>query len=205
MSNYRSACIAFLGWFVACFALTAMVRSLVRDRTGIDSTTRPIASETSSPGEMTKTVIDGTEEVCGTDGVHTILPERIQNELITISISPESRVKATCTDQQPRLQQNQWCEFSISIDNAAGITSPLSIESEQMIVDGENDDHLRWLRVEIEPKGKLSGQRQETRKVRIWSRDAGYRAAVLQFNAGQGTQDLGFRSDVLVVFRSEAN
>jgi hypothetical protein len=154
--------------------------------------------------DLKKSVSKESDALCGVDGMPLSMQETVPNELIAITISPESRVKATCSGEQPRLHEREWREFSVSIDNAAGITSPLTVDSEQLILGEENEDRHRWLRLEIEPKGNLTGERLETRKIRLWSRDAGYRAAVLQFNAGQGTQDLGFRSDVLVVFRSES-
>jgi len=47
----------------------------------------------------------------------------------------------------------------------------------------------------------VSGATTETRILRLLSRDHGIRTAVLNVNAGQGTQDLGFRSDVILSFR----
>ena len=48
--------------------------------------------------------------------------------------------------------------------------------------------------------GKLSGAKIEYRLLQLYSRDAGQREARLSFNTGQGTQDLGFRSDVDILF-----
>ena len=52
--------------------------------------------------------------------------------LITVSISPESRVKAATEDISTELVQGTWQDFSIEIENAAGITAPLIVESEQI-------------------------------------------------------------------------
>src|SRR6185437_9863668 len=49
----------------------------------------------------------------------------------------------------------------------------------------------------------LSGLALEYRLLQIQSRDAGRREARIGFNVGQGTQDLGFRSDVDVLFTCE--
>src|SRR5262249_41161266 len=46
----------------------------------------------------------------------------------------------------------------------------------------------------------LSGLPLEYRIAQIYSRDAGKREAKISFNVGQGTQDLGFRSDVDILF-----
>jgi len=122
--------------------------------------------------------------------------------LVTVTISPEARVKATATEEGPRvLQQGEWTEFTLVIDNAAGITAPLSIESDQLMTSETDRDRDHWLRLELQPPGPLTGDEKEIRTVRLFSRDAGLRTAVLNFNAGQGTQDLGFRSDVLLSFK----
>ena len=47
----------------------------------------------------------------------------------------------------------------------------------------------------------LGGLKVEYRVVSLYSRDVGQREAKLAFNVGQGTQDLGFRSEVDVLFR----
>ena len=49
-------------------------------------------------------------------------------------------------------------------------------------------------------KPTLSGLKLEYRIVQLYSRDAGKREAKFFFNVGQGTQDLGFRNDVDVLF-----
>jgi hypothetical protein len=48
----------------------------------------------------------------------------------------------------------------------------------------------------------LSGLELEYRVIQLYSRDAGKRSATIAFNAGQGTQDLGFRSDVQILFEA---
>lgn len=121
--------------------------------------------------------------------------------LLKVAISPEARVKATATAGQRDLRQGEWSEFTIVIDNAAGITAPLVVESEQLMTSEHDTARDRWMRLEMEPSGPLSGATTETRILRLLSRDFGIRTAVLNINAGQGTQDLGFRSDVILSFR----
>ncbi|MBL8853418.1 MAG: hypothetical protein JNK57_05530 [Planctomycetaceae bacterium] len=164
--------------------------------------------------------------------------------LITVSISPEARVKASPGSASRVLRQGEWTEFTVTIENTAGITSPLVIESEQQMRDEgsgslrepiegsgslrepvessgslrepsldrgavhdadrravHDPERARWMRLDWDAEKPLTGAPKETRRLRIWSRDHGVRSAVLNFNAGQGTQDLGFRSDVLLSFR----
>ena len=51
--------------------------------------------------------------------------------------------------------------------------------------------------------GPSPGLPLEYRLIRIYSRDAGRREAKIRFDAGQGTQDLGFRGDLDVLFTCE--
>lgn len=121
--------------------------------------------------------------------------------LITVSISPESRVKATAEDIAMELDQGVWKDFLVEIENAAGITAPLIVESEQILQSDDDSSRERWLQFELQPNVALTGLRNEIRTLRLKSRDSGIRTAILNFNAGQGTQDLGFRSDVLFTFK----
>ncbi len=123
--------------------------------------------------------------------------------LITVSISPEARVKADSGDAPRGMTQGKWQDFTVKIENAAGITAPLRVESAQSMSGAQDPRRDHWLRMELVPPGPLTGAAEEERTLRLWSRDAGTRVAVLNFDAGQGTQDLGFRSDVLLSFKVE--
>lgn len=122
--------------------------------------------------------------------------------LIVVNISPESRVKAAEGSASRELVKGEWREFTIAINNVAGITSALQIESVNVILDAAPDESRdRWLHLEISPSGPLTGKSSETRKLRLMTKQSGIRSAVLNINAGQGTQDLGFRSDLLLNFK----
>ena len=62
----------------------------------------------------------------------------------------------------------------------------------------------RWLEILMFDKqpleAKLSGLALEYRVIQLYSRDRGRREAQLSFNVGQGSQDIGFRNDVPVLF-----
>ncbi|MCA9443937.1 MAG: CehA/McbA family metallohydrolase, partial [Candidatus Omnitrophica bacterium] len=49
-------------------------------------------------------------------------------------------------------------------------------------------------------KSTLSGLLLEYRIIQLYSRDEGKREAIIGFNVGQGTQDLGFRNEVPILF-----
>ena len=61
-----------------------------------------------------------------------------------------------------------------------------------------------WLKLDVfrgRPLAKtLSGASLEYRILQLYSRDSGRRSAKLEFDVGQGTQDLGFRSEILINF-----
>jgi hypothetical protein len=141
--------------------------------------------------------------------------------LVHLTINPESRVKATPGAALPALVQAGTRIFLIKVFNEAGITARLRVSSPQSrpvsvtswagrltpeptrtIADA--DIRERWADItlfDMPPLGeRLSGLPIEYRIVEIYSRDAGQRAAELTFDVGQGTQDIGFRSDVPIVF-----
>ncbi len=139
--------------------------------------------------------------------------------LVGIAINPESRVKAQPGPAAPELVQQGWRVFLVKVHNEAGVTGVLRVISpnaapvyrqstntptpERSIPTDEIAD--RWTDVRMfddRPLVKsLSGLPLEYRILQIYSRDAGRREARLSFDVGQGTQDLGFRSDVDVLFR----
>jgi hypothetical protein len=51
---------------------------------------------------------------------------------------------------------------------------------------------------------RLSGLAVEYQIVTIYSRDRGQRSAIISFNVGQGTQDIGFRNDMTVLFTARS-
>jgi hypothetical protein len=139
--------------------------------------------------------------------------------LIGININPESRVKSAQGPATPRLVQNGWSSFLVKVHNEAGVTAELQAQSpnaapiyKRSSSKAEPNPAIkpsqivqRWADVAMfrdRPlKRELSGLLLEYRIIEIYSRDAGAREAKISFNVGQGTQDLGFRSDVDILFR----
>jgi hypothetical protein len=66
----------------------------------------------------------------------------------------------------------------------------------------------RWAEISIYDKPpmdrRLSGLALDYRILQIYSRDSGQRSAQISFNVGQGSQDIGFRNDILVLFNALA-
>ena len=145
--------------------------------------------------------------------------------LALVTVNPESRVKVVEGPVLKRLLQQGWRTFLVKVKNEAGVNPMLRMDSPNalpMVARGagerqrpRQDDALpgeevlidRFLEVAVptrEPlKPTLSGLAVEYRPVEIFSRDAGQREATLAFDIGAGTQELGFRSEIAVLFDCE--
>jgi len=123
--------------------------------------------------------------------------------LLAVSINPESRVKATRGPAVPRLHQDREALVLIKVHNDGGVTHQLRLRGPEIIGDDKRDDD-RWLRAALvseAPFGeKLTGRRLEYRLLRLRTSQSGKREATFQFDVGQGTQDLGFRAEVPILF-----
>ena len=140
--------------------------------------------------------------------------------LFVVTINPEMRVKVAAGPAKPILVENGWRQFLVKVINEAGTTAPLSIVSPnararhnagkgtpsdvQYGKAPKLPDLDLWLDVQTFDKQPmtptLSGLGAEYRIVQLYARDAGKREARFSFSVGQGTQDLGFRSESDVLF-----
>jgi hypothetical protein len=134
--------------------------------------------------------------------------------LFVVSISPEQRVKVAQGAAKPVLDEGGWRQFLVKVVNEAGTTAKLAGRSPEAKtvygpgpprdVAGRAEHAARWLDLqmfEAPPlRPALSGLGVEYRIVQLYARDAGKREATFSFDTGQGTQDLGFRNEVSVLF-----
>lgn len=140
--------------------------------------------------------------------------------LAVVSINPEARVKVTRGEAPAKLIQGGWTSFLVKVHNDANVTAQLEVESpnarspvhapsynprvkkEDIITPGEAQN--RFLEMHVYRNRpllpNLSGLDLEYVVVQIYSKDAGRREAELGFNVGQGTQDIGFRNTIPVLF-----
>ena len=138
--------------------------------------------------------------------------------LAVVEINPESRVKVQPGTAKAELVEAGTRLFLVKVLNKAGVTaqlvaespnalpifvqSDLSPEPPKAIVAADSRD--RWMGLELYDKNpmspKLSGLPLEYRILAIYSRDRGQRSAAIRFNVGQGTQDIGFRNEVSLLF-----
>ncbi len=141
-----------------------------------------------------------------------------KHTLAIVEINPESRVKIQPGQAKPDLVEAGTRIFLVKVLNKAGVTarlvaespnalpiflqSDLSAEPPMKILPADTRD--RWVSLEFYDKDpmpeRLSGLAVEYRVLEIYSRDRGQRSATLSFNVGQGTQDIGFRNEMNVLF-----
>jgi hypothetical protein len=152
-------------------------------------------------------VLDAANGMDADRSVATI--ERVLDRyaLLQVQINPESRVRVLPGVVKPELVEQGWRTYLVKVTNEAGVTAPLNVESPNTgrLANTPKDQLAnRWLEVleyTNQPlRRELSGLETEYRVFSFYSRDAGKREARLAFNVGQGTQDLGFRNDVDLLF-----
>ncbi len=127
--------------------------------------------------------------------------------LADIQINPESRVKVNAGPAKRILVEQGWRNHLVKVRNEAGVTAPLQANSPNASPHaGSTKEQIpdHWLGLSVfnsQPLTKsLSGLELEYRIIQLYSRDAGKRDAKLSFDVGQGTQDLGFRNEVSLLF-----
>ncbi|MEJ7769475.1 MAG: CehA/McbA family metallohydrolase [Chitinophagaceae bacterium] len=137
-----------------------------------------------------------------------------------VEINPEARVKVLKGPAKALLLKGGWKSFLVKVNNQAGVTAVLGVKSanagpalhmssqeptvkpENIITRGQLDN--RFLEIALYRNRPLdthlTGLVLEYAVVQIYSRESGQREAELGFNIGQGSQDLGFRNSVHILF-----
>ena len=203
--------------------LVAQVKRVVE---AMDYLGEPFNSEDKRKLEQAYNEIDASRAVTTMQGV---LDKHV---LMNVDISPESRVKVSRGASEATLVEGGWRSFLIKVRNEAGVTAQLKAASPNALpvyARGRNTDIPggfsldpvpnqkltprqiadRWLELAMFDKQplepQLSGLAIEYRIVQLYSRDRGRREATISFNVGQGTQDIGFRNDVSILFTCRAS
>lgn len=138
--------------------------------------------------------------------------------LAIVDINAESRVKVERGAAKPELVEGGTRLFLVKVNNHANVTAPLRVASPNsgdvyIQSTGNPAPKLeltpqkaadRWADISMYDKPpmarRLSGFELDYRILQIYSRDRGERSAQIGFNVGQGSQDIGFRNDILVLF-----
>lgn len=147
--------------------------------------------------------------------------------LFGVTVNPENRVKVTQGPAQPDLVEQGWRQFLVKVQNDSGSSAPLVAVSPNAISLFDSGSARTPSDLEFRKRGDtsprraadlwldlqtfdrqplspaLSGLKLEYRIVQLFSRDAGKREAKFSFNIGQGTQDIGFRNEVDILFHCQ--
>ena len=168
-----------------------------------------------------KSALDAAGRARDARKIQEVLDQRV---LFAVQLNPEVRVKVARGPAPAILQQSGFTPFLVKVVNESTSTLPLRITSPQsgpvyagvakLSMERERQEHLRenenvnrddrFLQVEMfsaPPMTRnLSGLKVEYAMALIYSSEAGQREAIIGFDAGQGTQDLGFRGELPVLF-----
>ena len=142
-----------------------------------------------------------------------------------VSLNPEVRVKVDQGPGDVTIQQAGFTPMLVKVVNHSTVSSPLRVRSPQAgpvysgpaegilqrqaqteLNDGEQPGREagRFLAVEMFQRPpmtrQLSGLEVEYAIVLVYSSEAGKREATLAFDVGAGTQDIGFRGEVPILF-----
>lgn len=145
--------------------------------------------------------------------------------LFVVSLNPEVRVKVKRGPAQAKIQQGGFTPVLVKVLNESTVSRQLRIASPQAgpvysgaslgilkrqaqteLNDNENTEGQtdRFLQVEMfqsPPMTKnLSGLEVEYAIALVYCHESGKREATIQFDVGAGTQDIGFRGEVPVLF-----
>jgi hypothetical protein len=141
--------------------------------------------------------------------------------LAVVDINAESRVRVEEGAAEPSLLQDGTRLFLVKVNNRAGVTAELRAASpnsgdvfrmsngdSQPAIDLTPHDAVeRWADISLyhQPpmRKRLSGLALEYQILEVSSRDAGQRSAKLSFNVGQGSQDIGFRNEINILFNAQ--
>jgi hypothetical protein len=127
--------------------------------------------------------------------------------LVGVNINPESRVKVQQGEAKAELMEQGWRAFLVKVHNEAGVTAVLAVDSPnagQLANSPAGAVGRKWMDLAMFNKQPmrvhLSGLELEYRILQIYAKDAGKREGKLAFDVGQGSQDLGFRNEIDILF-----
>jgi hypothetical protein len=209
--------------FGICLAFAAVLLAVPRSGTAADKLT-PVEVEGQPLGanatrllqaleflgtpmsEKTATAIQDAAKARDAKKLQELLDEHV---VLVVTLNPESRVKVARGPATPTLQQGGYTPVLVKVINDSTVTKALRISSPQsgpVYSRNEKDKPTtdRFLNVEMFTSApmtaNLSGLKAEYAIALIYSSEAGKREVTLGFDVGQGTQDLGFRAEVPILF-----
>ncbi|HKE23526.1 MAG TPA: CehA/McbA family metallohydrolase [Bryobacteraceae bacterium] len=161
--------------------------------------------------------IANPDEAAAVHALESILDPYV---LMIVDINPESRVKVEEGTATPELVEAGTRLFLVKLLNNGHVRAPLVVQSPNSgdvyvpsngnpapaIQLSPQESKERWASISLYQRApmraRLSGLALEYAILEVYSRDAGQRSAKISFNVGQGSQDIGFRNDVTVLFNA---
>lgn len=130
------------------------------------------------------------------DGLADAVASRV---FLEVTINPEGRVRVGRGAHTPLLKQGKPHWFLVKINNQSGGQHRLAAHVACIATDSNPFE----LAVDTSAPftADLRGFPVEYRLLKISCKSIGQREATISFNAGQGTEDLGFRGETPVLFR----
>ena len=199
-------------WAQAEVALQPLAQQTRRLEQALQYMGQPLSAEASQAINAAMALDD---ERAAVREIQRILDEFV---LVEVEINPEARVKVKQGNAAPELIEQGTRLFLVKVLNQAGVTAPLRVlspnsgptwlksegEAEPAHELGMTDVRERWADFSIYSQPpmaeRLSGLPVEYEILQVYSRDKGQRSAKIAMDVGQGTQDIGFRNDILVLF-----
>src|SRR5437773_12298060 len=195
--------------------LQPLAQQARRVETALNYLGQPLAAE---DRQALDAAISSRVEAQAAEQIQTTLDKYV---LAIVRINPESRVSVDQGPAKPELVEGGTRLFLVKVLNEAQVTAPLRVESpnsgdvslrsdsspepKHQLTTREVRD--RWATISIYDKRpmprRLSGLAIEYVILEVFSRDSGQRSAQIAFNVGQGTQDVGYRNDVSILFTAQ--
>jgi hypothetical protein len=172
---------------------------------------------TSGEQKRLNEAIGMTDEAAAVEALEKVFDSHV---LVNVDINPESRVKVEQGEAKPDLVEDGARLFLVKVSNLAQVTAQFNVVSPNggdvfIRSNGRPDPAItltpqaandRWADISLVQtppmRKRLSGLAIEYQILQIYSRDAGERSAKISFNVSQGSQDIGFRNDVTIVFHA---
>lgn len=137
-----------------------------------------------------------------------------------VNINPEARVKVKRGPAEAVLQENGWVTYLVKVANESGTRAELKCDSpnsepvlhastgspepnpKNAISAGELENRFLEINMYGAPpmERALSGATLEYRVIQFYTPRSGQYEATLSFHVGQGTQDIGYRNALHVLF-----
>jgi len=195
-------------------ALQPLAQQVRRIENALDYLGQPLPP---SDAQRINDAIALTDEAAAVKQIEQVLD---RYALVEVDINPEGRVKAEAGAATPDLVEGGTRLFLVKVINEARVRSALTVKSpnsgkvyitsngapEPKMQLTPADARERWADISIYDKPpmtkRLSGLELEYVILELYSRDRGQRSAVLQFDTANAGTDVGFRSELPILFNA---